>query len=80
MAQHRARLAGVDSTRAALDILTRTGEPRSDSGTARSAFLQAAKAASLNSGEMYEDIITSLTADEAVAVGVVKPLYCSLFH
>src|SRR6266576_5214827 len=46
----------------------------------RLSFLQAAKAASLNSGEMYEDILPSLTADEAVAFGVVKPLYCSLFH
>src|ERR1700737_3091500 len=43
-------------------------------------FLQAAKAASLNGGEMHEDILPSLTADEAIAFGVVKPLYCSLFH
>ena len=43
-------------------------------------FLQAAKAASLNGGEMHEDILASLTADEAVPLGVVKPLYCSLFH
>jgi hypothetical protein len=43
-------------------------------------FLQAAKATSLNSGEMHEDIISALTADEAIAFGVVKPLYCSLFH
>jgi hypothetical protein len=43
-------------------------------------FLKAAEAASLNSGEMHEDILPSLTADEAVAFGVVKPLYCSLFH
>jgi hypothetical protein len=43
-------------------------------------FLQAAKSASLNSGEMHEDILASLTADEAIAFGIVKPLYCSLFH
>jgi hypothetical protein len=43
-------------------------------------FLQAAKAASLNSGEMHEDILATLTADEPLAFGVVKPLYCSLFH
>jgi hypothetical protein len=43
-------------------------------------FLQAAKAASLNSGEMHEDIFSGLTADEAIAFGVVKPLYCSLFQ
>jgi hypothetical protein len=35
-------------------------------------FLQAAKAASLNSGEMHEDILPSLTADEAVTFSVVK--------
>ena len=43
-------------------------------------FLQAAKAASLDSGEMHEDILSSLAADKAVAFGVVKPLYCSLFQ
>src|SRR6266849_8482133 len=43
-------------------------------------FLQAAKAACLNSGEMHEDIFPCLTADEAVAFGVVEPLYRSLFH
>ena len=43
-------------------------------------FLQAAKAASLYGGEMHEDILAILTADEAIAFGVVKPLYCSLFH
>src|SRR2546427_1901477 len=42
-------------------------------------FLQAAKAASLNCGEMHEHILPILTADEAVAFSVVKPLYCSLF-
>ena len=46
----------------------------------RLTFLQAAKSASLNGGEMHEDILTILTADEAIAFGVVKPLYCSLFH
>src|SRR5437762_11266229 len=43
-------------------------------------FLQAAKTASLNSGKMHEDIVSALTANEAIAFGVVKPLYCSLFH
>jgi hypothetical protein len=28
---------------------------------------------------MDKHILASLTADEAVALGVVKPLYCSLF-
>jgi hypothetical protein len=43
-------------------------------------LLQAAEAACLNCGEVHEDILARLTADEAVALGVVKPLYCSLFH
>jgi len=43
-------------------------------------FLQAAKATSLDCGEMHEDILPILTADEAIAFGVVKPLYCSLFY
>jgi len=43
-------------------------------------FLQAAKAACLNRGEMHEDILTILTADEAIAFGVVKPLHCSCFQ
>jgi hypothetical protein len=29
---------------------------------------------------MHEDILARLAADKAVAFGVVKPLYCSLFH
>jgi len=37
-------------------------------------FLQAAKAAGLNGGEMHKDIFTVLTADEAIAFAVVKPL------
>ena len=44
------------------------------------AFLQAAKAARLNRREMHEHIATTLTADEAVPFGIVKPLYCSLFQ
>jgi hypothetical protein len=28
---------------------------------------------------MHENVLASLPADEAVALGVVKPLYCSLF-
>jgi hypothetical protein len=43
------------------------------------AFLQAAEAARLNRGEMHEDVFAILAADEAVALGVVKPLYCSCF-
>src|SRR6266403_3170925 len=43
------------------------------------AFLQALESARLNSGEMHENVLAILTADEAVAFGVVKPLHCSLF-
>ena len=43
-------------------------------------FLKASEPACLNRGEMYEDILSRLTADEAVPFGVVKLLYCSLFH
>ena len=43
-------------------------------------FLQAAKAARLYGGEMHEDVLTTLTADEAIAFGVVKPLYCSYWE
>ena len=44
------------------------------------AFLQAAKAASLNSREMHKNVLAILTADEAVAFGIVEPLDGSLFH
>jgi hypothetical protein len=29
---------------------------------------------------MHENIIAGLTAQKAIALGVVKPLYCSLFQ
>src|SRR6202140_936031 len=43
------------------------------------ALLQASEAARLNRREMHKYIFAGLTADKAVAFGVVKPLYCSLF-
>jgi len=43
------------------------------------AFLEAAEAARLNRGEMHKDVFATLTADETIALGVVKPLYCSCF-
>src|SRR5260370_1412658 len=43
-------------------------------------FLPAAKTSGLNRGEVHEDILPILTADETIAFGVVKPFYCSLFH
>jgi len=44
------------------------------------AFLQAAETARLNRREMHENIFAILTADEAKAFSVVKPLYCSCFQ
>src|SRR5450631_1974258 len=43
------------------------------------AFLQAAESARLDRREMHENIFAALPADKAVAFGIVKPLYCSLF-
>jgi len=44
------------------------------------AFLQAAKSVRLNCGEMNEDILAIFPADKAISLGVIEPLYCSLFH
>src|SRR2546423_6686475 len=44
------------------------------------AFLQAAKAACLNSRKMHENVVARLAADKAEALSVVKPFHCSLFH
>ncbi len=43
------------------------------------AFLEALEAACLDRREVHENIFASLPADKAVALSVVKPLYCSLF-
>jgi hypothetical protein len=43
-------------------------------------FLQAAKPVGLNGGEVNENVFAVLAADESVALGIVKPLYCSCFH
>src|SRR5438552_16673937 len=43
------------------------------------AFLQALEAARLDRREVHKNIFATLPADKAVAFGVVKPLYCSLF-
>ncbi|SPF43586.1 conserved hypothetical protein [Candidatus Sulfotelmatobacter kueseliae] len=43
-------------------------------------FLETAESARLDGGEMHEDILTILAADETVALSVVKPLHCSCFH
>ena len=44
------------------------------------AFLQALEAARLDSREVHENVFAILAADKTVAFGVVKPLYCTLFH
>src|SRR5438270_5865204 len=43
-------------------------------------FLQAPESARLDGGEMHEYILAILTADETIALGIVKPLHCSCFH
>jgi len=44
------------------------------------AFCQAAEAFRLNRLVVDEHILTVRTADESVSLGVVEPLYRSLFH
>ncbi len=46
----------------------------------RLAFLQAAEAVGLDSGEMHENIFPILAADESKSLGVVEPLNDSLLH
>jgi len=43
-------------------------------------FLQAAESIRLNGREVYKHVLAVLTADKSIALGVVKPLYCSCFH
>jgi hypothetical protein len=43
-------------------------------------LLETAESPSLNRREVYKDILAVLAADKTVALGVVKPLYCSCFH
>src|SRR3974377_651198 len=42
-------------------------------------FLKTPEPAGLDCREMHKNILAALTADEAVAFGVVEPLHCSLF-
>jgi len=44
------------------------------------AFLQTAESARLNRGEVNKHVLAALTADKTIALGIVKPLYCSCFH
>jgi len=46
----------------------------------RLAFLQRAETVRLNSREVHEDIFAILPRYEAKTLGIVKPLYCTLFH
>ncbi len=46
----------------------------------RLTLLQALEATGLDGREMHENVFASLTADKAVALGVIEPFYCSLFH
>jgi hypothetical protein len=46
----------------------------------RLALLQASETTCLDGREMHENVFAILTADKAVALGVIEPLYCSLFH
>ena len=43
-------------------------------------FLQAAKTVCLDGGEVNENVFAILAADKTIALGIVKPLYCSCFH
>jgi hypothetical protein len=43
-------------------------------------FLEAAESAGLDGRVMNEYVFAVLTADEAVALCVIEPLNCSLFH
>ena len=42
-------------------------------------LLQALETARLDRREVHKNILATLTADEAIAFGVVEPLHCSLF-
>jgi hypothetical protein len=44
------------------------------------AFLEALEAARIDRRVMNEHILAVLAADKAKPLGIVKPLYCSLFH
>ena len=43
-------------------------------------LLQTTKSACLYRREVYEHVLAALTANETIAFGIVKPLYCSCFH
>ena len=43
-------------------------------------FLKALESVRLNGREMHEDVLAIFAADESKSLGIVKPLYCSLFH
>ena len=53
--------------------------PLGDVKLHRLALLQALESARLDRREVHKNVFATLTADEAVAFGVIEPLYCSLF-
>src|SRR5215470_14158396 len=46
----------------------------------RLAFFQTAEAIRLNSGEVNEHIFSIFTGNKAIALRVIEPLHCTLFH
>jgi len=44
------------------------------------AFLERTETIALNGGVMYENIVACCTAEKSEALGIVEPLYCTLFH
>jgi hypothetical protein len=44
------------------------------------AFLQRTETVRLDGGEVDENVLTALTADETKTLSVVEPLNCTLFH
>ena len=43
-------------------------------------FLQALEAARLNRRKMHEYVFPVFAANKSKSLGIVEPLYCSLFH
>src|SRR5438270_388535 len=43
-------------------------------------LLQAAEPSRLDGGEMHENILSVLSTDEPIALGIIEPLHRSCFH
>jgi hypothetical protein len=46
----------------------------------RLALFQAAETIRLNGGEVNKNVFTIFPGDKAIALRVIEPLHCSLFH